>query len=79
MGMKENTKAKITLRSPLQIMQKMLEENYKLYLSGDISEYEYLVRIKPIDREIEKLEMSTLQGMTALQEASSAHILKPKS
>ena len=71
-SMEEN----ISLRTPLQIMQKMLEENYKLYLSGEISQYEYLIRIKPIDKEIGKLEMSTLQDTSALKEAFSPHTLK---
>ena len=71
-SMEEN----ISLRTPLQIMQKMLEENYKLYLLGEISQYEYLVRIKPIDKEIGKLEMSTLQDTSASIEAFSPHTLK---
>ncbi len=50
-------------------MQKMLEENYKQYISGEITEKEYLCRIKPIDEEIDKLEMSTLLDIPALKEA----------
>ena len=68
--MDKNIKDKLPLRKPLQIMQKMLEENYALYRSGDISQYEYLVRIKPIDREIGKLEMSTLRGNPVLRGSS---------
>jgi len=51
-------------------MQKMLEENYEQYISSEITEKEYLVRIKPIDEEIGKLEMSTLQDNPALKESS---------
>lgn len=47
----------------------MLMENYALYRSGEITEHEYLIRIKPIDKEIQKLEMSTLQDIPALKEA----------
>ena len=55
---------------PLKIMQKMIEENYKLYVSGEITEKEYLCRIKPIDEEIDNIEMSTLQDTLALKGSS---------
>ncbi len=45
----------------LKIMQKMLEENYKLYASGEITEEEYLIRIKPIDDAIDKMEVNTMK------------------
>ena len=63
---------------PLKIMQKMLEENYTLYTSKRITEKEYLIRIKPIDREIDKLEMSTLQDIPALKATSLQHAPKLK-
>jgi hypothetical protein len=46
---------------PLKIMQKMLDENYKLYISHQITEEEYLIRIKPIDKSIEKMEMNMME------------------
>ena len=46
---------------PLKIMQKMIEENYKLYTSGEITEEEYLIRIKPIDDAIDKMEVSIMK------------------
>ena len=55
--------------NPLKLMQKMLEENYKQYISGEIPQKEYLIRIKPIDEAIGKLEVSTLQDIPALKEA----------
>jgi len=55
---------------PLKIMQKMIEENYTLYVSGEITEKEYLCRIKPIDEEIDNIEMSTLQDTLALKGSS---------
>ena len=55
---------------PLKIMQKMIEENYKLYVSGEITEKEYLCRIKPIDEAIDKFEMSTLLDTLALKGSS---------
>ena len=58
------------ITNPLKLMQKMLEENYKQYISGEITEKEYLIRIKPIDKEIGVLEMSTLRDIPALREAS---------
>ena len=57
------------ITNTLKLMQKMLEENYKQYISGEISQKEYLIRIKPIDEEIGKLEMATFQDIPALKEA----------
>jgi len=53
---------------PLKIMQKMLDENYKLYSSGQITEEEYLIRIKPIDESISKMEMKTLESRLVLSQ-----------
>jgi hypothetical protein len=47
---------------PLKIMQKMLDENYKLYTSHQITEEEYLIRIKPIDESIAKMEMNIMES-----------------
>ncbi len=44
----------------LRFMQKMIEKNYKKYRLGKISEKEYLIKIKPIDKVIDKIEMSVL-------------------
>jgi hypothetical protein len=51
---------------PLKIMQKMLDENYKLYISHQITEEEYLIRIKPIDKSIEKMEMNMMERKLVL-------------
>jgi hypothetical protein len=51
---------------PLKIMQKMLEENYKLYISDKITEEEYLIRIKPIDESIGKMEMKIMESRVVL-------------
>ena len=53
---------------PLKIMQKMLEENYKLYISRQITEEEYLIRIKPIDESIAKMEMKTMESRLVLSQ-----------
>ena len=53
---------------PLKIMQKMLDENYKLYISHQITEEEYLIRIKPIDESIAKMEMKTLESRLVLSQ-----------
>ena len=53
---------------PLKIMQKMLEENYKLYISQEITEEEYLIKIKPIDEFIAKMEMKTLESRLVLSQ-----------
>ena len=54
-------------------LQKMLEEEYRQYKLGEITQKEYLVRIKPIDQEIGKIEMSTLQDIPALRGSSLLH------
>jgi hypothetical protein len=56
--------------NPLKLMQKMLDENYQLYISQQITEKEYLRRIKPIDEAIDKQEMAILQDTLALKESS---------
>ena len=66
------------ITNPLKLMQKMLEENYKQYISSEITEKEYLIRIKPIDEEIDKLEMSTLQDTLVLKAAFLQHTPKIK-
>ena len=51
-------------------MQKMLEENYEQYISGEITQEEYIRRIKPIDQAIDKFEMSILQDNPVLKGSS---------
>ena len=59
----------------LKLMQKMLQENYKLYISDEITEKEYLTRIKPIDQAIDKIEMAILlQGSLACEIPSLEHL-----
>ncbi len=62
-------------RNELQQLQKMLMKEYILYKQGLISEKEYLIRVKPIDMAIGKLEMATLQDTLVLSEASLQHSL----
>jgi len=64
---------------PLKMMQKMLMENYALYRSGEITVNEYLIRIKPIDAEIQKLELATLPDTLVLKESFSLHSHRLKS
>ena len=54
-------------------LQKILEEEYRRYKLGEITQKEYLMRIKPIDQEISKIEMSTLQDIPALRGSSLLH------
>lgn len=61
------------INNPLKLMQKILKENYQQYIYGEITEKEYLYRIKPIDEEIGKLEMATLQDTPALKESFLLH------
>lgn len=51
-------------------LQKMLEEEYRRYKLGETTQKEYLIRVKPIDQEISKIEMSTLQDTPALRGSS---------
>ena len=57
--------------NPLRLLQKMLEEYYGQYRSGEITEKEYLILIKPIDQAIDNLEMATLQDIPVWKEAFS--------
>lgn len=65
-------------RKKLYQLHKKLESEYHFYRQGFISEKEYCSRAKPIDKEIDKLEMATLQGSLVLQESFLQHALKPK-
>ena len=46
-------------------LQKILMKEYVSYRAGDITVQEYLIRAKPLDKAIGKLEMSTLQDTLA--------------
>ena len=61
---------------PLKRLQKRLEEQYRFYCLGIISEEEYLKRAKPLDTAIGKLEMATLSDTLVLKEAFVPHVLK---
>ena len=61
---------------PLKRLQKKLEEQYRFYCLGIISEKEYLNRAKPIDQAIGQLEMATLSDTPVLKEAFALHALK---
>ena len=43
---------------------KVMQE-YRRYQKGHISKREYCLRVKPLDMEIAKIEMATLQGTPA--------------
>ena len=62
----------------LRLLQKKLEEEYKRYRSGKITEKEYLERAKPIDKAIGNLEMAILRGTLAAQRSSSLPSEKQK-
>ena len=57
----------------LSQLQHMLEKNYRQYKLGEMTQKEYLVRIKPIDKAIDKLEMSILQGTPVLRGSFLLH------
>jgi len=53
--------------NPLKRRQRMLEEQYRFYRMGIITEEEYLKRAKPLDKAINALEMATLRGMSVVK------------
>ena len=59
----------------LKELQRQMQKHYSLYRLGKVSEAEYLYCIKPIDRQIDLLEMSILKGYIVWKEASSVHFL----
>ena len=62
----------------LYLLQKKLQSEYQSYRQGFISEQEYCIRARPIDKEIGELEIATLLGTPVLKESFLQHILKPK-
>lgn len=63
----------------LKNLQKLLEENYRQYKLGEITEKEYIIKAKPIDQAIDKIEMAILlQDTLALKESSLQHTPKLK-
>ena len=64
--------------NPLRLLQKMLEEYYSQYRSGEITEKEYLILIKPIDEAIGNLEMATLRDTPVWKEAFSQYSQTPE-
>ena len=45
----------------LQSLQKCMFDHYAAYRNGKMSQQEYLFKIKPIDGQIEKIELSILK------------------
>ena len=59
------------MTKPLKNLQKLLEENYRQYKLGEITEKEYIIKAKPIDKEIAKLEMIILHQYFPVSRRSS--------
>ena len=60
----------------LRDLYKKLMCDYLAYKEGVITQKEYLIRAKFLDREIAKLEMSTLPGTSALKGSFLLHSQK---
>ena len=60
----------------LLVLRNKLTQEYTTYTQGLISQQEYLNRIKPIDIQIDELEMSTLQDSFVLPTTSSKRLHK---
>jgi hypothetical protein len=65
-------------RSTLEHLHQTMQNHYVLFQSGFISEKEYLSAIKPLDKAIDTMEMSTLKEFLVLREASLAHFHVPE-
>lgn len=61
------------VRQILKGLQRQILEHYYLYQSGKVSEREYLRSIKPLDRKIDKMEMSIFQDSFVRKAVSSKH------
>lgn len=62
----------------LSKLRKRLINEYRLYTLGYINKKEYCIRVKPIDRDIDRLEMATLQGIPDVKESFLQHVQKLK-
>ena len=60
----------------LRDLHKKLMRDYMAYKEGEITQKEYLIRANTIDREIEKMEVSTLPGTSALKGSFLLHSQK---
>jgi len=60
----------------LKRLHEVLEEQYSQYRREVIDESAYLEAIRPIDREIEKVEMAMFQGSFSLTKSSLEHTRK---
>ena len=63
----------------LKQLHKDLTNEYISYNAGEMTQDEYLVKIKPIDQAIDDFEMATLQDTLALRGSSSLLSQKPES
>ena len=52
--------------NPLTHLQKRLKVYYALYQKGEMSEKEYLMNVRPIDKEIQHYEMYLLKSYYGL-------------
>ena len=59
-------------------LQRALMQQYLSYERGDITEEEYLIKIKPIDLAIGQLEMAILRDTLVWKESFLQHTLKLK-
>ncbi len=55
--------------SKLYQLHHRLKKKYEMYKNSFITQEEYIEQIKPIDQEIDNLELSTLQDTPALKES----------
>ena len=75
--MKKNTVFKNNSTALTHLQYKM-QQYYWLFQLGLMNEKEYLSAIKPLDKAIDTLEMSTLKESFAWQEASSTPFHVPE-
>ncbi len=56
----------------LRHLQKCLQIQYEYYKRGEITERQYLTRIKPIDRAIDNMELASLNYAVCSDRKSNA-------
>ncbi len=52
-------------KKKMKELQQQIMQAYHQYQKGYISKKEYCLRVKPLDDEVAKIEMATLQGTPA--------------
>ena len=66
----------MTAKLSLTTLHRQMDEHYRFYKLGKISEKEYLDVIRPMDEAIGEMEIAMLQDSSVLKGSSSKHFPK---